>query len=363
MSEVASRAIKPAQPLMPDGAIDGPAAWYGPDMEGSSDWIHRLSEAEIAEIDAALAAARSRKQAVIDICPADFLLPRLGPVLRARCDEVMNGRGFALIRGLPVDRYSLEDAAIVYFGIGAHMGSARSQNAEGHVLGHICDIGHDHHKNADQRGYRAPGPLEFHTDSVDLVALMCLQPAMKGGASKIVSTVTAYNEILKRRPELLRVLFEPFHRDRRGEVPAGKDPWWIMPILQWRHGRLFSHYSSTYVRSVERFPDVPRFTEAQRAAIDLLETVANDPSVHLRMELEAGDIQLVNNHCVLHGREGYEDWPGGERNRYLLRLWICPPDGPPMPPAYAERYGSIAVGDRGGIVVPGTKLQAPLEPI
>lgn len=350
-------------PPMPDGPLKTAAAWYGPDMAASRAWVHQLDASDIEELEAAAAVAREKAGSIIDIAPDNFPLPGLGARLRAIRDEAMNGRGFAVIRGLPVERYSLAEAAAIYYGIGRHMGLLRSQNAEGHVLGHICDVGHDHRANAEQRGYRAPGPLTFHTDSVDIVGLMCLRPAMTGGASRIVSSVTVYNEILRRRPDLLRPLFGPVYRDRRGEVPKGKDPWWIMPILQWHQGRLFSHYSSTYVRSVERFAAAPRFSQAQNEAFELLEAITEDPAVHMEMQFQQGDIQLVNNHWMLHGREAYRDWPDGDRNRYLLRLWICPPNGPPMPPAYAERYGSVTVGERGGIVVPGARLQAPLEPI
>ena len=348
---------------MPTGPLACEAAWYGPEMAVSQGWVHYLDDRDIAELERAAELALATAGSIIRIGPQNFPLPQLGKRLRAICDEAMHGRGFAVIRGLPVERYSLETAAAINFGIGRHMGSLRSQNAEGHVLGHVCDIGHDHRVNADQRGYRAAGPLPFHTDSVDIVSLMCLRPAMAGGASRLLSSVTAYNEILRRRPELLRPLFEPVYRDRRGEVPRGKDPWWIMPVFQWYEGRLFSHYSSTYIRSVERFEAVPRFTEAQIAAFDLLEEVMDDPAIHMTMDFEPGDIQFVNNHWIFHGRESYEDWPDGRRNRYLLRLWICPPNGPPMPPAYAERYGGVAIGDRGGIVVPGAHLQAPLEPL
>lgn len=350
-------------PPMPAGPLKTEAAWHGSGMVTSQAWLHHLDDSDIGELEGAAATARGKAGSIIDIAPENFPLPGLGAKLLAIRDEAMHGRGFAVIRGLPVERYSLEEAAAIYYGIGRHMGLLRSQNAEGHVLGHICDVGHDHHVNAEQRGYRAPGPLTFHTDSADIVGLMCLRPAMMGGASKIVSSVTVYNEILRRRPDLLRPLFDPVYRDRRGEVPEGKDPWWIMPIFQWHDGRLFSHYSSTYVRSVERFDAAPRFSQAQIEAFDLLEAVMEDPAVHMEMQLEPGDIQLVNNHWVFHGREAYQDWPGGRRNRYLLRLWICPPNGPRMPPAYAERYGSVTIGERGGIVVPGARLQAPLEPV
>lgn len=346
----------------PGGPVSLPAAWYRADLERRRDWIHALLPSEIDEIETALRTSKERGAALLGIGPETFPLPTLAGKLRAIRDEVMKGRGIGLLRGLPVERYALEDVARIYMGIGRHLGTLRSQNAAGHVLGHVCDIGHDHHKNANQRGYAAAGPMGFHTDSVDIVALMCLTPAKQGGDTKVVSSVTVHNEIWKRRPDLAPLLFEPVFRDRRGEVPEGKDPWWIMPIYQWHEGDLFSHYSSVYIRSAQRFGEATRFSQAQLELFDLLEAVAEDPALYLQMPFAAGDIQFVNNHHLFHGRAAYEDWPEADRRRHLLRLWICPAEGPPLPPAYAERYGPIAIGDRGGIVVPGSKLNAPLTP-
>jgi hypothetical protein len=300
---------------------------------------------------------------IIDIDRSAFALPGFGARLRELRQDVMDGRGFVQIRGVPVGDYSMDQAARIFFGIGAHLGTPRSQNAEGHLLGHICDLGHEWLQDANLRGYRAAGPLKFHTDSVDIVGLMCLRAAREGGQSKLVPAATIHNEMLKRRPDLVPELYRPIHRDRRGEVPEGKDPWWVMPIFQWYQGRLFSHFSEVYIRSVERFPQLPRFTAAQHETFDLIGEIADDPANHLSIDFAPGDIQFVNNHTLLHARADYRDWDEPDRRRYLLRLWVCPPDGTPLPPAYAERYGSIEIGDRGGIICPGTKLKAPLEPI
>ena len=352
------------EPLtMPEGAIEDTAAWRGTDLARDGGWRYELSDTEIRELDDAMRATVAEGLPIIAIDRANFHLPGFSERLRSLREEVMNGRGFVQIGGVPVRDYSKEEAARVFFGIGAHLGSARSQNAEGHVLGHVCDLGHDFHNNADLRGYRAGGPLKFHTDSVDIVGLLCLRAAMEGGDSKLVSAATIHNEILKRRPDLVPELYRPIHRDRRGEVPEGKDPWWVMPIFQWHRGRLFSHFSEVYIRSVERFPEVPRFTDAQHECFDLIEEIADDPEIHLAAPFREGDVQFLDNHRILHGRHDYRDWDDPDRRRYLLRLWVCPPDGPQLPPAYAERYGSIEIGDRGGIICPGTELKAPLNPI
>jgi hypothetical protein len=355
--------VFPDLPAMPDGPLEGPSAWRADDMARDTSWRYDLSDAEIGELDDAMRSTVAADLEIIEIDRTNFPLPNFGDRLRQLRGDVMDGRGFVQIRGIPVGDYSKEEAARVFFGIGGHLGSPRSQNAEGHVLGHICDLSHDFLNDADLRGYRAGGPLKFHTDSVDIVGLLCLRAARKGGESKLVPAATIHNEMLKRRPDLVPELYRPIHRDRRSEVPEGKDPWWIMPILQWYEGRLFSHFSEVYIRSVERFPQVPRFTAAQIEAFDLIEEIAEDPANHVAIDFREGDIQFIDNHTMLHGRHDYRDWDDPARRRYLLRLWICPPDGRPLPPAYAERYGAIDIGDRGGIVCPGTEFKAPLEPI
>ncbi len=357
-----SSAAQDSEIVTPGGPVDGPFAWYGSALASSTDWIETLTPAEIDELDAALRVSVARCERVMDIGPDGFPLPTLAARLRSIREEVMQGRGLVLLRGLPVERYSQEEVARLYFGIGRHMGILRSQNAKGHLLGHVCDIGHDHHHNAYQRGYAAAGPLGFHTDSVDIIALLCLSPAKQGGESKVVSSVTVHNEIWKRRPDLAPLMFEPVYRDRRGEIPEGKMPWWIMPVYQWYENHLFSHYSSVYIRSAQRFREATRLTDEQFEMFELLESIADEPDMHLRVSYEPGDIQITNNHHIFHGRAAYEDWPEAGRRRHLLRLWICPPDGPVLPPAYAERYGDLTPGSRGGIVVPGSEFKVPLTP-
>lgn len=354
---------QPDQPVMPAGPIEGLSAWRAADLKQDTSWRYTLSQTEIDELDAAMRSTIDAGLNIIEIDQAGFPLPSFGDRLLELRRDVMDGRGFVQIRGIPVDSYSKEEAARVFFGIGAHFGSLHSQNAEGHVLGHVVDIGHDYLNDGNLRGYRAGGPLKFHTDSVDLVALLCLREAREGGHSKLIPAATVHNEMLKRRPDLVAELYRPIHRDRRGEVPEGKDPWWIMPIFQWYQERLYSHFSEAYVRSVERFPEVPRFTQAQHETFDLITEITQDPSNHIAVPFEAGDIQLLDNHTMLHGRGDYRDWDEPEKRRYLLRLWICPPNGRPLPPAYAERYGNIDIGDRGGIVCKDTEFKAPLDPI
>ncbi len=344
---------------MPSGRIEGPSAWYGNELAKRDDWMFRLSRDDIAELDKAIDASADRE--IKDIDKDAFPLPKLAARLDALLDELMDGRGFTLMRGLPMDKWDTDRAARAYWGIGAHLGAPRSQNARGDLLGHVIDLSRTT-EDPTARIYQTSERQNYHADSTDIVALLCLQKAMEGGASSILSSVTIYNEMYDRRPDLARELFFPFYIDRRGEVPEGKDPWYRMPVFSWHKGLLTTHFTRTYTDSAQRFDDVPRLTKAQIEALDMFQELCEDPDIHLNMDFEPGDMQFLQNYQVLHDRTAFNDWPGEpDRRRHLLRLWLCAPRGRELPPSYLDRQESIEIGDRGGIVVPGTLLNASLE--
>jgi hypothetical protein len=339
--------------------IETPAAWYGPAMAARAEWREMLTPAEGAEVAVATERLAAEGVDIVGIRPEDFPLPTLAPRLARIRGDVLDGRGFALIRGLPVFPDDIKRAAIAFFGIGSHLGAARAQNARGHVLGHVQDLGRS---SADPtaRIYQTSERQTFHTDSCDIVGLMCLKTAKSGGLSALVSAVTIYNEIRRRRPDLLPVLFQPIETDRRGEVPEGAKPYFRIPVFSWHRGLLSVIYQRQYIESARRFPDVAPLTQQQIEALDLFDALANDPALHMHMEFRPGDIQLVHNHTLLHDRTSFEDWPEPARKRHLLRLWLAPAEARVLPPVFAERYGSVVPGERGGVSVPGLRLNAPL---
>jgi hypothetical protein len=349
---------------IPSRPFDGEAAWRGENLAGQPEkWIKRLDEAEIAEIERAVATVHTAGTALDRISPATFPLPTLGPHLQRMLErQLLDGPGFWLVRGLPVERYSIEDAAIAYLGIGSHFGSFRSQNAKGHLLGHVRDLGLDV-RHANVRYYQTTRQLEYHTDSCDIVGLLCLKTARHGGESRIVSSVTLFNEMLRRRPDLLPELFHAFPTDRRGEVPPGMAPWFDVPVFNWYADRLTTIYVGQYIRSAqESFPDARRLTAAEREALAFLDALANEAELNLQMTMVPGDMQFLHNHQILHSRTDFEDWPEPKRKRHLLRLWIAPGAGRPLPPSFAPRYGSVTPGERGGIVTAETRLKFVLQP-
>ena len=343
--------------------LHGPAVWRGPDMAARRDWVETFRAEDIAEIEAAIRPLAQADIAadIANIRAADFPLPTLGPRLARIRHDVLHGRGFVLLRGLPVQRWSRRESATAFFGLGTYFGHAVSQNAKGHVLGHVQDLGL-HADDPNVRIYQTHERQTFHTDSADIVGLMCLHTAKAGGDSALVSSNTLWNELRERAPELAARLLEPIATDRRGEVPAGEKPYFTIPVFNWFDGHMSAIYQRQYIASAQRFADAPRLTPAHLAALDLFDQLANDPTLHFLMTLEPGDMQLVHNHTLLHDRTAFTDWPEPTRKRHLLRLWLAPPDARALPPVFAQRYGSVQPGARGGVPA-GVPLNAPLQAV
>ncbi len=342
-------------------AITGPAAWVGSEMRDRSDeWLIQLSEADIADLEQAGKHYLSLGRDVGEITAADFPLASFGAHLGALREKLLHGIGFEVLRGLPVERYDQRMAATMFCGVGSHLGSARSQNAQGHILGHVRDTGASS-KDTNTRIYQTAERQSFHTDSADIVGLLCLREAREGGDSLLVSALAIYNRMRAERPALLERLFDPVATDRRGEIPSGAKPFMEIPVLNWHADNLTVFYQRQYIESARRFEDAPVLTAEHVEALDMFDALAEDPDMHLRMRLRPGDMQFVYNHSQLHDRTAFLDWPEPSRRRHLLRLWLSPEGDRELPKCFAQRYGSIEVGNRGGIVTEHTVLSAPID--
>lgn len=275
-------------------------------------------------------------------------------------EDLIHHHGFTLLKGLPVGEFDRQTLAVGFLILGRLIGDLRSQNSAGHLLGHVKDVGGD---LADPRTriYQTNNRQSFHTDSTDAVGLLCLRTAVSGGRSQLASAETVYRILRERRPDLAAWLFEPISTDRRGEIPAGADPWFEIPVLSWFDDRLTVIYQRTYVDSAAALAGAPRPTPEHVEALDLWDAVVDEPAVHLSMDLEPGDIQFVYNHSLLHDRTAFVDDPDPALRRHLLRLWLSLPGDRLLPPVFGQRYGSIEVGERGGIVVSDTELTVPLD--
>ncbi|MDU8928637.1 TauD/TfdA family dioxygenase [Alisedimentitalea sp. MJ-SS2] len=346
---------------MPMTAISGPSAWLGPDMAARMrEWFVTLDTDTITELEAAAAHFLSLGRDVGEITAKNFPLPRFSAHLKGMADRLLNGCGFEVLHGWPVEQHDQLTNAAVFCGIGAHLGSARSQNAAGHVLGHVRDVGMDP-DDPKARIYQTNARQSFHTDSADVVALLCLRDAKEGGESLLVSAVSVFNRMLDEAPDLAAALFAPIATDRRGEVPEGMEEWMTIPVLSWYEGRLSVFYQRQYIESAQRFDGAPKLDDRQRAALDMFDVLCDDPGMNIQMRLEPGDMQFVYNHSQLHDRTGFTDWPDPAQRRHLFRLWLSMPDDRPLPPVFSERYGSLDIGNRGGIITDQTRLHAPID--
>ncbi|MDP1672976.1 MAG: TauD/TfdA family dioxygenase [Burkholderiales bacterium] len=335
--------------VTPRPLIRSPDAWVGAEIQHDPAWICRLDEADIAEIDTTLARAKGDGLR-IPFDSAAFPLPRLGAKLDGILNEIENGRGFQLIRGIPRLRYSDADCELIYWGITSYFGTPVSQNARGHLLGHVRDEGRQI-EDPNARAYQTNGRMDFHTDMlpIDVLGLFCLRTAKSGGASKLTSALTIHNVLREERPDLLEVLYGLFHLDWRGEEPAGEEPWFSIPMFSECEGRITARICSlVYYESAARFGEQYRPTALQREVLLAVQEIANRPELMLSMDFQEGDIQLINNHTMLHAREAYEDYPEPARQRHLLRMWIAVPDGKrrPLAAGLTDRYRWV---QRGGI--------------
>jgi len=294
--------------------------WTAQDVADPDLWTEHLTDAEIDEIDAAVAHAKGRD--LLDVTAGDFPLPTLSKRLKAIERELMDGRGFVRIRGVPRERYDNDEMCLIYWGIGAHLGKPWPQNKHGHVLGDVTDQGKsvtDPTARGNELGLIG---LDYHCDGSDLVGLMCLQTGVCGGLSAVCNSVALHNELVRQRPDLAAELYKPQPYDYRGEQAPGTKGWYQMPVFTEWNGRLFVRLIAPYIYSSQRHADAPRITDEARETLEWLKDAADGGRWSVLMDFQPGDMQFINNYHVLHGRTAYEDDRAAGKVRHLKRLWL-----------------------------------------
>lgn len=348
---------------VPFTRIDGPDAWTAADYPNVEAVAHVLNEQQVAELDAAVAQVLATGKDLKDVTIDDFdPLPLLAPTLLEAGRQAQLGPGFALLRGVPVWRYTRKESVAAYWIFGLHWGRAVPQNKKGHLVGHIKDLQHDPN-DPNTRLYATNVAQPWHNDGpADLVSLLCLSSAEEGGESGWSSSISVYNEILRRAPHLARLLAAPdnWFFDRKGEVPSGKKPFFEIPVFNFHQGYLSVNYSDNYYLLSQRHAEVPKLTPDHYAAIELFNQLSSSKELRLDWILQPGDVQLLSNHTCLHFRGAFTDSP--EHTRHLLRLWVAPPGDRPLPECYSEIMGgSVVPGKRGGIFIQGATPKVPEE--
>jgi len=328
--------------------IEGPCNWRAADVAGSTSWVHHFTEAELAEIDAALRHAQERGATLPTLKAGDFPLPTVSQRFAQGREQLENGIGMQLYRGIDTSRYGKEALRLMYWGFGLHLGTPVSQSMHGDVLGDVRNQGTDI-DGPQGRGYTTNRMLGCHTDSCDVVGLFVLRVAKSGGESRLASSVAVHNEILRRRPDLLEVMYQPFWWSWQGQEPPGALPYYPQPIFTSWGGKFACRYVRTHIHSAQRFEEVPRLTGAQLEAMELFNALSISPEFSYGMMFEPGDIQLLNNHVTLHARSEFEDHDEPDRKRHLLRMWLSVPNSRDLHPALGFIYRNLQGGTvRGG---------------
>ena len=304
---------------VPAAPVGGAAAWRGDDLAGSDEWIITVEDAHRRELHDAVRHAIATGRPTADLTADAFPLPTLMSSIAEWRSVLVDGRGFVLVRGLPVDEWTEQEAEVACWCLGLHLGRPGAQNGDGDLLGHVLDLGDDANHPAS-RLYRTNQHIRFHCDAADAVGLLCLRPAPEGGASRLVSSVTVFDRLLVEDPEATATLFEPFSLDTRLE--DGVEPRFTeVPPCRFDGERLRTFMHCDYFGSVDRHRGV-EIPDRHREALAAWERIAETPGVHLDMDLEPGDFQLVSNHTVVHARTGYRDHDDPARRRHLLRPWL-----------------------------------------
>ena len=336
--------------------IQSPANWSGPELMARSDWLQAFTAEEIAEIDAAFRAFQATGRSLAGMRREDFPLYRLPKLVERVHDYLENGPGIFMIRGFPVTRYTTNELRTIYWGLGKYFGTALSQSSEGDVIGDVRDLGIPK-DSPRHRGYKTSYGDRFHCDTCDVAALFVLRTAMKGGVSMAASSIAIHNEILRTRPDLLDVLYQPFTWSMQQQERPGEPSTYPQPVFSMHEGYFSCRYIQGQIRSAQLKPEVPRLSAAQNEAIELINALVMKPEFRAETNFQPGDLQFVNNHVLLHARTTFYDYPELDRRRHLLRMWLSVPNSRPLSPLLGHIYNDRSPGAvRGGFPprTPGT---------
>jgi hypothetical protein len=347
--------------------LQGACAWKGADIARDARWIKQIPPAVLEEIDLAVHAAQGVPWK--NLHDENFPLPSAKPFFDDVREELENGSGMVKMRGLDVSRYTHDELRRIWYALGSHLGTPMFQNYRGEVMREIRDEG----MGAGARQYGATvdasgkpflssgartltsGQLRFHTDRCDVVGLACVRQAAEGGVSKLASSATVYNEMLRRRPDLHALLCKPIARTRFGEEAGGEHVVYDLPVFGVRDGKITSHYSLTYIENAQMMPGVRKLSDAEREALQMLMDLCEE--LCFEMRFEPGDIQLLNNHVIYHGRTAFKDDATTGQDRLLMRLWLSVPNSRALPTDHAVLWGDVGAGKpRGGIAQPAVAV-------
>jgi hypothetical protein len=311
--------------------VTGPSAWTAKDYIDDTSYIHHLTEQDLADIKAGLAQLKVHGKQFPHFGQQDFPLQHLATKLTQLVDDLENGRGFFLLRGLPLEQFTQEQQHTIYYGIGLHLGIPVGQNPRGDILGAVENVGDPNDKQT--RVYETNLFLPYHTDPSDVVGLLSLRKAKQGGLSSLVSSAAIYNQILSEYPEYLGLYYKTYyyaHLGKQRPTPS--------PLFSYHKGKLSCRYLRQYIELGHEMLEHP-LSQVELKALDIFDEIMLREEMRLNMMLEPGDMQFANNYLVLHSRNSFEDHEDVNQRRKLLRLWLKMPNARELAPEFPGRNG------------------------
>jgi hypothetical protein len=315
------------------------AAWRGDELSRSLSWIYLLSEEQVTELETLGTRFVEADPDLRFVSKDDYPLVACADAVKEWGKDVDYGRGFVLVRGLRTHLYSDQLSAAIYYILGLHMGDPIRQNEMGDLFDHVYATSDKTMDDPTALSSKVRDKLVYHSDSSDIVALMCLRPAKSGGASCLVSGAQIYNEILRRRPDLAPLLLEPFHWDWRRQDHNSPANTYTSPIISMEEGVFSMYAGSLYILTAQDYPEAPRLTPEQIEVLELFDAITYEEGMAIEMDFRPGDIQWLSNYAALHARTSFEDYPEPQRRRHLLRLWLSRDSGRPV----VEGFGKNGV--------------------
>lgn len=294
--------------------LDHPAVWKGDELVHRDDWT------------------------------GEFLAADPGAVR----ERLEHGSGALLLRGFPVERYDKDSARESFRNWCTSFGTLLSQNEKGETVFDVSDAGFGE-KDSRTRGPNTSKRLSFHTDRCDVIAFLCWRQAKTGGENEIVSSMHLYNEVARRRPDLLEVLMRPFLYKRHSVDLGNEQAYCEQPVFSFHDGHFACSFLRVLIDRADADPDLPNLSPEQKEAMDFLEEVADEPGRAVHFRQEPGDVLLLNNWVTLHRRSAFEDSDDPAEKRCLFRAWLSIPNSRPLDPAFAANFGATGAGEiRGG---------------
>lgn len=326
-----------------------PAAWRVADLDADRSWIFQLNEAAGRHLAEMTHAAHDPDRPLFDYKLEDFDLGPAETPIKQAFNEALNGRGVASIKGLPRQGMDESQFKLLNWAIGLHAGVARPQGKASPYIAAVRDAGVDY-RSASGRGYSSNAKLDFHVDGADIGTLGCYNTAISGGETMFTSGLAAFEVLKAERPDLAEIACTDFYFSRQNEEAPDEGPFYGQPLIDVAEGRIFAKWNRNRVQSAQRFEATPRLTDIQRETMDMMDDILRRPELMLTLRLEPGDLQIFNNHAMLHSRTVYEDHPEHEKKRLLWRLWLAPPASPRLPESWRDFFRTVEPGTvRGGI--------------